>query len=237
MKANYGIDAPTVLRNLVIGAVVGLVGGAVVSWFDRSLGRPLISMGLGCTIGASILLWGSLRGKLRTRDRLLGAVPWRGDERVLDVGCGHGLLLIGAAKRLPNGRAIGIDIWQNVDQANNSAEATRRNATIEGVADRVEVRDGDARTIPFEGDQFDVVVSSLAIHNIYDRGEREQALREIARVTKPGGHVAIADVLHGSAYAKFFARQGFTIVRNALEPPYIFPCRTVVVRKPLSSRE
>ena len=65
---------------------------------------------------------------------------------MLDVGCGHGLMLIGAAKRLSSGRAIGIDIWQDVDQANNSAAATRRNAELEGVS--VAVRDGDARRIP-----------------------------------------------------------------------------------------
>ena len=72
--------------------------------------------------------------KFRARDALLNAVSWRGDEQVLDVGCGHGLLLIGAAKRLSSGRATGIDIWQDVDQANNSAAATRRNAELESVS-------------------------------------------------------------------------------------------------------
>jgi arsenite methyltransferase len=127
---------------------------------------------------------------------------------VLDVGCGHGLMLIGAAKRLSSGRAIGIDIWQDVDQANNSAAATRRNAELEGVS--VDVRDGDARRIPFDAAAFDVVVSSLVLHNIYTPREREQALGEIAHVLKPGGHAAVFDVRH--AYGKFFERNGCTIV-------------------------
>jgi ubiquinone/menaquinone biosynthesis C-methylase UbiE len=167
-------------------------------------------MGSGFGLGALLLLWSSLVGKFRARDALLNAVPWRGDEQVLDVGCGHGLMLIGAAKRLRSGRAIGIDIWQDVDQANNSAAATRRNAELEGVS--VDVRDGDARRIPFDGAAFDVVVSSLALHNIYNAKEREQALGEIARVLKPGGHVAIFDVRH--SYAGFFERNGFTIVKK-----------------------
>ncbi len=209
-KANYGIDAPTVLRNMSIGAVAGVTGGLVLMHYVGPIGRPFLSTGLGFGVGASFLLWSSLVGKFRTRDALLNAVPWRGDEQVLDVGCGHGLMLIGAAKRLGTGHATGIDIWQNVDQANNSAAATRRNAEIEGVS--VDVRDGDARAIPFPDATFDVVVSSLALHNIYNAREREQALREIARVLKPGGHAAIVDVRH--SYARFFERNGFTIVRK-----------------------
>jgi len=210
-KPNYGIDAPTVLRNLSIASPVGIIGGLVLRhYFGREIGRPFISMGLGFGLGALFLLWSSLVGKFWTRDALLNAVPWRGDEQVLDVGCGHGLMLIGAAKRLTSGHATGIDIWQNVDQANNSAAATRRNAEIEGVS--VDVRDGDARNIPFGDATFDLVVSSAVLHNIYNGKEREQALGEIARVLKPGGHVAIFDVRH--SYARFFERNGFTTVKK-----------------------
>ena len=125
-KANYGIDAPTVLRNLSIGSAAGVIGGLLLLHYVGQIGRPFLSMGLGAGLGALLLLWSSLVGKFRARDRLLNAVPWRGDEQVLDVGCGHGLMLIGAAKRLSSGHATGIDIWQDVDQANNSAAATRR---------------------------------------------------------------------------------------------------------------
>ena len=223
-KPNYGIDAPTVLRNLSIAAVAGIVGGVVLLRTAGPIGRPFLSMGCGSGLGALLLLWGSLFGKFRARDALLNAIPWRGDEHVLDVGCGHGLMLIGAAKRLTTGRATGIDIWQNVDQANNSAEATLRNAELEGV--RVDVRNGDARKIPFGDGTFDVVVSSLALHNIYDATEREQALGEIARVLRPGGHVAIFDVRH--AYARSFERRGFTIVKKWFTMPL---AHSVVARK------
>src|SRR6266849_4569883 len=107
-KANYGIDAPTVLRNLIIGAVACIVGGLLILRYVGPVGRALLGPGLGFTFAALMLLWSSLVGKFRARDSLLNAIPWRGDEQVLDVGCGHGLLLIGAAKRLTTGRATGI---------------------------------------------------------------------------------------------------------------------------------
>src|SRR3546814_19951441 len=96
------------------------------------------------------MLWGSKIGKVRLRDKVLATLPWRGDERVLDVGCGHGLMLAGAAQRLLTGRVIGIDIWRSEDQARNSPEATLRNMRLEGVSERVEVRTADARDLPFD---------------------------------------------------------------------------------------
>lgn len=190
------------------------------------IGRPLLSIGCGFGFAALMMLWSSLFGKFRARDSLLNAIPWRGDEQVLDVGCGHGLMLIGAAKRLTTGRATGIDIWQDVDQANNSVAATLRNAELEGVS--VDVRDGDARQIPFGDATFDVVVSSLALHNIDNAKEREQALGEIARVLKSGGHAAIFDIRH--AYATFFERNGFTIVKKWMTILFVLT-RSVVARK------
>jgi len=140
-----------------------------------------------------------------------------GAEQVLDVGCGHGLMLITAAKHLTTGRAVGVDIWSQRDQASNRPEATLRNAQLEGVRDRVEVRDGDARKLPFDNASFDVIVSSLVIHNISDRAGRAQALREMARVLKPGGRVAIIDIVRTGEYARVLRGLGFRDMRHG--PP------------------
>ncbi|MFC0438908.1 class I SAM-dependent methyltransferase [Kutzneria buriramensis] len=56
----------------------------------------------------------------------------------------------------------------------NAAEVTVRNAELEGVADRIELTTGDLRALPFEADDFDLVVSSLAIHNIKSPTQRER---------------------------------------------------------------
>src|SRR5690242_15723383 len=72
----------------------------------------------------SVMLWSSLAGKKRVRDRLVAALALKGDEHVLDAGCGRGLALIGCAKQLTTGKVVGIDLWSAKDQSDNSADAT-----------------------------------------------------------------------------------------------------------------
>ena len=212
---NYGIDAPAVVRNLLIVAALGVVSlitlrlgvwsrqdlVAVIAW-------PLMWAGLGSGGMGLWMLYDSKIGKVREREAYLDKIAWRGDERVLDVGCGLGLFLIGAARRLTTGRAVGIDKWQQEDLSGNHATGTLANARIEGVADRVEVLTGDARTLPFANASFDVVLSSMALHNIYHAGERQTAVREIARVLKTGGRVLIVDVRHIRSYAAILRDAG-----------------------------
>ena len=115
---------------------------------------------------AAYYLHFTLRGKFLVWAELLDQLELRGDERILDLGCGRGAVLLMAAQHLTTGRAVGVDLWRRVDQSGNSEEATRRNAAAEGVADRVELHTADMTALPFADGSFDVVVSSLAIHNI-----------------------------------------------------------------------
>jgi len=200
---NYGIDAPLAVRNLlIIGAlgVISLITRLLGVWSRQDpiavIARPLMVAGLACGAMGLWMIYDSKFGKAREREKYLDKIAWRGDERVLDVGCGLGLFLIGAAKRLSTGRAVGIDKWQQEDLSGNNAAGTLSNAMIEGVAEKVEVHTGDARKLPFDNASFDVVLSSMALHNIYNAGERQTAVREIARVFAPGGRVLIVDVRH-----------------------------------------
>ena len=168
---DYGIDAPGVIRNLVIAAVAGLAvyGTSRAGLWSGALGPVRISgmglsVGIGCAFMACWMLYDSKVGKLKERDRLLDRIPWRGDEAVLDVGCGRGLLLIGAARRAGSGRATGLDLWQAEDLTGNSPQATLENARREGVDSRVTVATGDMRKMPFPDASFDVVLSNVAIH-------------------------------------------------------------------------
>lgn len=220
-RPDYGIDAPGVIRNLFLAATAGLIvwGTAAVGfWSGEVYGIPLAWTGFGCFIAFSLtglcMIWYSKAGKLRMRERILNLIVWKGDEAVLDVGCGRGLMLIGAARRLTGGKATGIDIWQAEDLSGNRPEATLENARREGVADRVEVRTADMRQMPFPNASFDVIVSCAAIHNIYNRADREQAVREIARVLKPNGQVVIADIGHLGEYADTLKRHGCGEVRR-----------------------
>ena len=68
---------------------------------------------------------------------------------MLDIGCGRGLMLVGAARRLKTGQAVGIDLWRAEDQADNSPPAAQANAHTEGVSDRIRIDTGDARQLPY----------------------------------------------------------------------------------------
>jgi arsenite methyltransferase len=232
LHADYGIDAPGVVRNLLVAAaILAAVAGGFAFWFPPLL-WAFLCPGLSLAATAALMLWGSKVSKLRLRDRVLDSLNLRGDERVLDVGCGHGLMLLGAARRLTTGRAVGLDIWRKEDQAGNDRKATLENADREGVADRVELHDGDARALPFADASFDIVVSSWAIHNIYDAPGREQAVREIMRVLKPCGRLALIDIRHAAEYAAVLRAGGMDQVR--LSPPnflFLVPTRVATAVK------
>src|SRR6185369_14686295 len=157
-------------------------------------------------------LHGTLRGKFLLWAELLESLNLRGDERLLDMGCGRGAVLLMAAQHLTTGRAVGVDLWRTIDQSGNSAEAAQRNAVAEGVADRVELRTGDMAALPFEDDSFDLVLSSLAVHNISGRAGREKAISEAVRVLRPGGRLMIVDVRATRQYQRHLATIGMSDV-------------------------
>ena len=240
-NGDYGIDAPLVVRNLFLAGTAAIVAGIVLNHLLAST-RPAVGIGLlvwGVLAGASMLLtaalmvWSSRIGKLRLREKLIDSLDLRGTETILDVGCGRGLLLNAAARRLTTGRAIGVDLWQSADQSGNSPEAALANARAEGVAGFVEIKTGDMRELPFEDGTIDVVVSSLAIHNIPDEEGRLKAIREIARVLKPGGRVALLDFQHTGEYARALRASGWQAVKlSGLHFQMFPPVRIVTGEKP-----
>src|SRR5262245_5235440 len=131
-------------------------------------------------------------GKFVVWNRILDGLQVRSDERVLDMGCGRGAVLIAVAKRLTSGHATGIDLWSTRDQSGNASDVTRRNASIEGVSDRIAIETGDMRSLPFADGSFDLVVSSLAIHNIRTNSDRAKAVSVAWRVLKRGGRLVVA---------------------------------------------
>ena len=191
-RPNYGLDSPRIVATLfTLGVALCFVA------YMSASGWRWVSLGLGgyFLFGASGMLFYSKIGKLGTRERLLDRIPWTGGERVLDVGCGRGLLTVGAAHRVPDGSVVGVDVWSPAALTGNRAASVLQNARIEGVGNRVEAKQGDARQLPFADASFDVVVSNYVVHELKTRGDRERMMREVARVLKPGGRLALVDFI------------------------------------------
>ena len=211
MKPNYGIDAPVVVRNLFLFALFALLLTAVSCkisnpvWFRASF--LYCSLAFLSLLGAACwIIYSSLILKPRLIANLVDELKLTGGEKVLDVGCGRGMLLIEAAKRLDRGKAYGIDLWTE-DQSGNRKENTLVNADKAGVGDRIEIHTADMRNLPFRDGTFDAVVSNLAIHNIPDAEGRRRAIEEIVRVLKPGGKFALLDLHYVKDYAAYMERK------------------------------
>lgn len=215
-KPDYGIDGSPGQFAKLSAAVIILFGtGCYLMTFHNTALKILASvlflsgLMLGIIVVSFIIY--VTGGKLNYRDWMISMVKWKGSETVLDIGCGRGLLMIGAAKKLDKGKAIGIDIWRQEDMVNNSYKNTMRNAELEGITGKIEVKNEDAQKMSFKSGGFDVILSNLCLHNIPLKEGREKACREIARVLKPKGVIIISDILHVKDYAKIFKNEGLSV--------------------------
>ncbi|WP_260705300.1 class I SAM-dependent methyltransferase [Edaphobacter flagellatus] len=240
-KPDYGIDAPAVLRNLFLFGglclALGLLLPPVVHLGPVVLNtRPTFLFPAFFLLieGGLYLLYVKV-GKFHHRDRMLAQHPWSGNEKVLDVGCGRGLLLAGAAKRIKalngTGHATGVDIWSTEDMGGNAEAATLHNLELEGVQSICTLLSVAAQDMPFEGDSFDVVVSNLCLHNIYDRATRARALEQIVRVLKPGGVAIISDYKKTGEYANAFQAHGLKVEKQWGGMLSTFPPLTIVIAR------
>jgi SAM-dependent methyltransferase len=231
---DYGIDAPQVVKKLGLG-VAGLLFVTLLAAILNVV--PLMALAFAGTIllavTALLMVRSSRVGKLRERARIFDELGLDGSERVLDLGCGRGLLVVEAAHRLSDGRAVGVDVWRAQDLSDNHGDGALANAELEGVADLVSIATADVRDLPFIEGSFDVVVSSLALRHLVDADERVDAIREINRVVRPGGRAVLVDRAQTKAYVHALRACNWLDVQRADRSWRLFPpVRTVTGTKP-----
>jgi SAM-dependent methyltransferase len=215
IQPDYGIDSPYIILGLSIAVGICLAMGLVLSRAGHSTGR-WVAFAVAAYFGQGsigMLLYSKVT-KLRMREEFLNSIPWRGDEQVLDIGCGRGLLTIAAAKRLRTGKVTGVDVWLPKAMTGNRSSAVLENAAAEGVADRVTVEQADAQDLPFPDESLDIVVANFVLHEIDTVSGRQKMVEEIARVLKPGGYVALRDFIFTDVCVAELSRGGVPASRE-----------------------
>src|SRR5580704_1484149 len=107
------------------------------------------------------------------------------DARVLDVGCGPGTITAGLADRVPRGHVTGIDAAPSIIGQAREAAGDREN---------LDFTTGDVYALDYADASFDVVHAHQVLQHL---GDPVRALREMRRVTRPGGIVAVRDGDYG----------------------------------------
>lgn len=135
-----------------------------------------------------------------------------GTGRVLDLGAGSGRSTVMVLQARPQARVTALDIFgTEYGISGNSPARLEANARAARAADRLEVRTGDMRAMPFEAASYDAAVSVAAIDHL-SRADVERTFAEIQRVLVPGGDFLLV-VVNPDGWIKtafpFFAHHGY----------------------------
>ncbi len=122
--------------------------------------------------------------------------------KILDVGCGSGALSVKVALNNPNSKVEGIDIWP-LSYKDFSKRLCYKNAESDG-AKNARFTEGDAKSLKYKDESFDVVISNYVYHNIMvypdSKKKRQEIILETLRVLKKGGTFAIHDIFSKGKY-------------------------------------
>ena len=237
----YGVDAPIVVSSLALMGPV-IMGLGIIVWrllhsHAPFLGHGLLIYtllgGLGCILATALLLWSSGVGKQRVIRHLFDSLDWRGDERVLDLGCGRGALLVQAAHRLPRGNAIGLDLWRKTDQSGNSRTRTLETLQRRAVTGRTQLVTAPMTALPFADAQFDRIFACLSFYNLTSMDERQTALKEMLRVLKPEGAFYLVECSDTQELRDYLEHAGAAHVHTSKRDFRMYPpVKTITGIKP-----
>lgn len=136
----------------------------------------------------------SLGGNFQSiiHDLIVSKIDHNGNGKILDIGSGSGSLIIKIAKSFTQASLVGIDYWGN--DWEYSKKLCENNAKYEGVSDNVSFIKASASKLPFEDNEFDVVVSCLTFHEVKDENDKIKVFKEALRVVKKNGEFIFLDL-------------------------------------------
>ena len=223
-QTDYGNWIPlAMMRRLAVLIGALLLGTALLFLL---LPTPVPGILLGIAAAALLAAWlymfrcrrlfdfsgGNLMGTLH--QYLAEHLTWDGQGTLLDIGCGAGALTIRCARRFPLAHLVGMDSWG--PEWSYAQEQCRRNAALEGVAERVKFEKGDAARLACPDGAFDAVVSNFVFHEVRTEPDKRKVVREALRVLKKGGAFAFQDLFSQEAlygdmeqFAQELRREGF----------------------------
>jgi len=123
--------------------------------------------------------------------------------RLLDIGCGSGILSVELAIKCPELNIQGIDYWGSM--WGYSKEKCENLAKKYNVADRIHFEKASASSLPFADETFDIVISNMVFHEVADAKDKREVIKEALRVLKPGGQFIFQDLL---ASKKLYGQPG-----------------------------
>ena len=242
-KTGYGIDEPRSIIMLVVAGVLAIVVGFVISDYMKATDATIARLGLlvGPAIGLLILAvgaalyWSSRQGRVTEVHKIIGSIPWGGNEVVLDLGCGRGLAMVSAARVLDQGYTVGVDMWVKSHLSGNDPRSIFANAAVAKVGDKVVPVKADPVHLPFVRSSIDVMVSGNSFHRLVKRRDREAAFKEVIRVLKEGGRIGIVDAGNGGEYARILRSLGMSdLAVKRLRFSSFPPFHVVLARKPFA---
>lgn len=181
-----GALGPRTVAGILAALTAGAVGAAAV-WWRRNPSA--------CPYGQRF--WIEAPHPFITRGRLLDVLDPRPGERLLEIGPGTGYYSLPVAERIaPDGGRLYL-----VDVQGEMLEHTMRRAGERGV-ENLSPAQADARWLPHPDRAFDAAFLVTVLGEVPDQ---EEALREIARVVRPGGRVVVGELLGDPHYVPYAA--------------------------------
>lgn len=164
-------------------------------------------------IGYSAYKFSDLGGNYQKRIhvQLIDYIEPNDELKILDIGAGNGSLVNKVAKRFKDATVTGIDFWGK--EWEYSKSVCDANAKIENVQDRVNFIKASASQLPFENNQYDVVVSCLTFHEVLDTDDKYKVIDEAFRVLNDGGQFIFLDLFYDE---KFYGDKGHLNQRLAV---------------------